>query len=539
MPHARDTPSPRRQALARMCHPHVHARSTDGAQAATIFSASSAFNETKLWYALDNATGGLLHHFDDFTREQEAELRSPPIVWACGQRTPARPSACRRLDHQMVCHIRFAQPLLCAAGVQLKWPLRRLTAHFEFCIERAPELPLTFAAACTPIFLNADAAARPPALHRLARWLQFMRTQVGRVKLHSLNHGNTLSEFLSRGKWTHLLDGLLKVKYWDIFEATSTHLSSSSHLAHPHTQERGAGNPYFAYDMVFTKCLSEERDDAEWTVIMDLDEYFTSLPPAPALTLTSFLQTLPPTQRQYHFCAVNQECQRRAQVYGVRAKTATRTGEAAAECEPLNGLGHFSLPMQASGHPVPPDRCLPHLGPDGSYESFAAHCKAALSPVHRLSYFLSHEAPGGRSQRGDTLTKPQAEAILQAALANPTQRACIEAMETDGFSAKANPEACILRCVGGVRMGNRLGDGWDESVDCGYDDLLGPERAQLGWSRGWNQTAGVAKYLARVAPYYTRGQLGEPASPPPPPRPPHHHHPPRPRPPPWWRGLFG
>ena len=91
--------SPRGRALARMCQPHMHFRSNDGKQAATIFSASNDFNETRLWYSLDNASGGWLHSFDSVQNEMLREHRTPPTVKVCGEKAKARHDGCDSRDH--------------------------------------------------------------------------------------------------------------------------------------------------------------------------------------------------------------------------------------------------------------------------------------------------------------------------------------------------------------------------------------------------------------------------------------------------------
>ena len=463
--------SPRGHALARMCQPHMHFRSEDGKQAATIFSASNAFNETRLWYSLDNASGGWLHRFDSVQNEMLRERNSPPTVKVCGKKAKVRHDGCDSRDHTVICHMRFEQEVLCSGTTSphLHWKGRRINARFEFCVEPVKELPLVFAAACAPFFLNANPSSHRPALARLERWLGSMGSQVDRIKLHSLNHGREVQAALKNV----VVPGLV-VKYWDFFEKTKSVLAASSHMANPFTQEQGAMNPYAAHDLVFTKCLSEERDDAEWTVIMDVDEYWTSLPPAPMLTMTAFLRTLPPSQRQYHFCAVDQECHRRSH-NSARPKSATRTGASAHECEPVVGLGHFSMPL-----PMPdrkpfhgPRQCLPHLGvgPNNSWASMEEHCLSALGPAPVLSYFLSHESG---PEQGPSAEEELRQ--LQAALANPEQRACIERGAYGETTA-----AKLGRCTPQMTR-NRLGGSWDEAVECRYTKLLAPEQALV--SRG-------------------------------------------------------
>lgn len=460
-------PSPRREALARMCRPMMHFRSDDGAQAATIFAASNAFNETRLWYSLDNATGGSLHKFTAVDAQMRSERLQPPVVLACGAKPAVVHRGCQSLDHTLVCHIRFAQPVLCGSrGVHLHWRNRGVNARFSFCVEPVVErLPLAFAAACAPFFLNTDVSTRPASLARLLRWLESMSAQVGRIKLHSLNRaGDVRAALDAKGALTQQVHDRLAVKYWDYMEKTKSVLIASSHLANPFTTEEGRVNPYSAHDLVFTKCLCEERDDAEWTLIMDVDEYWTSLPPAPMLTLTQFLRTLPPTLRQYHFCAVNQECHRRTRSEA-RAKTATRTG--ARDCEPVIGLGHFSLPLAGNGQP---SRCHPRLGPNSSWNSMESHCTAALGNAPILSYFLSHESSPTASP-----TKEQVHQLLREAMAVAEQRACIEAQP-----AGLTPEGALGKCTP-ERTRNRLGAGWDEVRECRYGSLLAPERAPLSW----------------------------------------------------------
>lgn len=454
--------SPHGHALARMCQPHMHFRSNDGTQALTIFSASNAYNQTRLWYSMDNATGGVLHKFDLVAMEMQRERRNPPTVTVCGSKVTPQMDGCNMRDHTVICHMRFEQPALCRGKgtPHMHWRNRRINAHFTFCVEAVPKLPLVFAAACAPFFLNANPSAHRPALARLTRWLGSMSAQVGRIKLHSLNHGSDV-----RAALKHTAVSGLVVKYWDFFEKTKSVLAASSHESNPFTQEQGTINPYAAHDLVFTKCLSEERDDAEWTVIMDVDEYWTALPPAPMMTMAAFLRTLPPAQRQYHFCAVDQECHRRPHS-SVRPKSATRTGISAHECEPVVGLGHFSLPMAVDVGP--PSRCWPHLGPNGSssWASMEEHCLSALGPAPVLSYFLSHET-------GPEL-RPSAEEeqrLLREALENPEQRSCIKRGGPDETAA-----AALGRCTP-QRTLNRLGGSWDEAVECRYNMLLAPERA--------------------------------------------------------------
>lgn len=450
----------------------MHFRSNDGKQAATVFSASNAFNETRLWYSLDNASGGWLHSFDSVRNEILREQKTPPTVMVCGEKAKARLDGCDIRDHTVICHLRFEQKVLCNGTMSphLHWKARHINVRFDFCVEAVKALPLVYAAACAPFFLNANPSSHRPALARLERWLGSMGSQVGRIKLHSLNHGSEVQAALKNT----VIPGLV-VKYWDFFERTKSVLAASSHLASPFTHSQGAMNPYAAHDLVFTKCLSEERDDAEWTIIMDVDEYWTSLPPAPMLTMTAFLRTLPPAQRQYHFCAVNQECHRRPHNFA-RAKSATRTGASAHECEPVVGLGHYSmpLPMQARKPFRGPRQCEPHLGvgPNNSWASMEEHCLSALGPAPVLSYFLSHEA-------GPEPRRPSAEEELrqlQAALANPEQRSCIQRGDS-GETTRAK----LGRCTPQITP-NRLGGGWDEAVECRYSMLLAPEQALV--SRG-------------------------------------------------------
>ena len=200
-----------------MCQPHMHFRSEDGKQAATIFSASNAFNETRLWYSLDNASGGWLHRFDSVQNEMLRERNSPPTVKVCGRKAKVRHDGCDSRDHTVICHMRFEQEVLCSGTTSphLHWKGRRINARFEFCVQPVKELPLVFAAACAPFFLNANPSSHRPALARLERWLGSMGSQVDRIKLHSLNHGREVQAALKNV----VVPGLV-VKYWDFFEKT-------------------------------------------------------------------------------------------------------------------------------------------------------------------------------------------------------------------------------------------------------------------------------------------------------------------------------
>ena len=120
-----------------------------------------------------------------------------------------------------------------------------------------------------------------------------------------------------------------------------------------------------------------------------------------------------------------------------------------------------------------PRQCLPHLGvgPNNSWASMEEHCLSALGPAPVLSYFLSHESG---PEQGPSAEEELRQ--LQAALANPEQRACIERGAYGETTA-----AKLGRCTPQITR-NRLGGSWDEAVECRYTKLLAPEQALV--SRG-------------------------------------------------------
>ena len=73
--------------LARMCSDTVHARSHDhNRTAVTVFAASHNGSETRLWYALDDLSNGLMQGFRGTAihDERERETTTPPEVRWCG-----------------------------------------------------------------------------------------------------------------------------------------------------------------------------------------------------------------------------------------------------------------------------------------------------------------------------------------------------------------------------------------------------------------------------------------------------------------------
>ena len=87
---------------------------------------------------------------------------------------------------------------------------------------------------------------------------------------------------------------------------------------------------------MLTKCLCEDRDLAQWTLLLDADEYWVSLPPAPQLGLGQFLAKLPASQQQHLFCTAEEACNLpvgpRAARY--RPKAALRSGRCSWLCRP-------------------------------------------------------------------------------------------------------------------------------------------------------------------------------------------------------------
>ena len=83
--------------LARMCDDTVYARSHDhNRTAVTVFAASHNGSETRLWYALDDLSNGLMQGFRGTAihDERERETTTPPEVRWCGHAASVQAYGC-------------------------------------------------------------------------------------------------------------------------------------------------------------------------------------------------------------------------------------------------------------------------------------------------------------------------------------------------------------------------------------------------------------------------------------------------------------
>lgn len=360
-------------AVIPMCEPLLHARLPSGDAAVSVFAMANGRNETRLWYALDHVQlGGRLgfkgssEDYGQWMIEHEGqEHKHPPRLSACGR--TFEPSLLTCIRHtSLVCHLRFNQTRLCP--VRIHWAIRKVSIVAHFC-PRGPAGPLStrpVASACLPFYLpplgSRNVQLTPALLEGLVRWLRFMRTQVGLVTIHALSRSAAI-QAATRGE-----HGRMVVRGWDAYEANNyTTLLPELSGYHNHFQT-----------WVLTKCLCEDRDLAQWTLLLDADEYWVSLPPAPQLGLGQFLAKLPASQQQHLFCTAEEACNLpvgpRAARY--RPKAALRSGRCSWYAGP-----HFS-------EPLPRGEAQPAACSSGfqGWDAFDAACQ---SPPPR--YYVSHD----------------------------------------------------------------------------------------------------------------------------------------------------
>ena len=388
----------------RMCESHVRAWSSDGKHSAAVFSMVNMLNTTTLWYSLDNVSLGRLRYYDDWYGTEREEVKRPPTVHSCGEQVDVSPLGCGHTVTgigypSIMCQVSFSQMHLCPA--QISWRRRALSLKVSYCKDHAPELPRVAVSACAPFFLNGLGLAAEQALRRVKLWVDFMAgvaggsRQVGRVHLHVLNRGAEVRTMLLGARRQALVAaGVLRVRFWDYYEAVGANFSSNSHVEAPSARRGGDDpytSPYHAYNLVYTKCLQEEQGSTEWMLIVDVDEYWKSVPrpPLPQLTVSQFLAAAPPRLQQHHFCVLTEECLRTF-VGMARPKSAMRVG--GGMCSWLGG-GHVSLPATTGQ----PNECFPFpvKGERFDWGAFASRCvEAAQAPpaFSQLANYFSHDA---------------------------------------------------------------------------------------------------------------------------------------------------
>ena len=390
---------------ARMCTSHVYVRSK--VYSVTIFSASFDGLETRLSYKVDEVRLGMLRGVDPSQRQQEweRELASPPQARMCQQAAPVRLYGCQK--RTMMCHLRITQPETCVidlrwsphrhrkiASAELHWPERRLKTKVDLCAT-APRLihggyegasrpgSLPVASACLPFYLSPDPQLALYTAGRLARWAHYMVSQVATIRVHVVaGDTNETRAFLQDATAELQRSGRLVFRRWSIYEdlrlrLPADHLRTTFEVMLQTTS--GELNPYLLQSLVLAKCVCEERDESEWTVLFDSDELYKSVPPAPARTLGQFLDSLPASQHQFLFCAIEEHCfhghPSPDAAKGVRTKPALRTSSdcvwivGAHEGKPLNETeGESGCWQQAWGRDV--------------------HKKCTSGP---LSYYVAHQ----------------------------------------------------------------------------------------------------------------------------------------------------
>ena len=439
--------------LTRMCKPYVRATHSSGI-AYTVFTGVNANNVTRLWYRANryNVTSGvvkpLLNESDPNPEKVHPHSvgATTPAIHACGQRLVHTQSMCMfgweaaevmcliSIKHVELCPLVLYFTPLDANGND-KAPSSRPKVKIDFCLPSAPPPPRVVAGVCAPVWLSPGTQTAQFALDRLLRWIRFMgdgadqgRSQVGRIFLHSLNRKGDIAAAMNT--LDPQLRSVLHTTYWNYFEAAGPWVSDvwpDSHERSPTHPWPGMTNPYDAYPLVYTKCLYEERDRVEWMFIMDVDEFWKSVPPAPQRTIQQFLAPLSTFHQQWHFCAMDEECHRgtppkmykgKDHTAVARPKSAVRIGGPRARCQwaPGHLAGHVSIPFgrynqqrleddsfvdqpscpypnhiiekHPSGRPTCSCERLTYLQlvPNKTWDSFQRFCKS-----QPLDYYLSHD----------------------------------------------------------------------------------------------------------------------------------------------------
>ena len=400
---------------ARMCASYVHVRSQT--YSVTIFSASYDGLETRISYKLDEVMTdkkhlGLLRGLSPSQRAQEQarELASPPQARMCGQVTPVRIYGCHKAS--MMCHLRITQPKTCMidlrwsphratskiAFAELHWPERRLTIKVNLCAtaprsirgsymgaSRPGALPIV--SACLPFYFSPDPQLALYTAKRLARWARYMASQVASIRVHIVaGDTNETRAFLQDATADLQRDGRLIVRRWSIYEdlqlrLPSDHLRTTFETMFDNQAKDGSKelNPYLLMPLVRAKCVCEERDESEWTVLFDSDELYKSVPPAPSRTLGQFLNSLPASQHQFLFCAIEEHCfnghPRLDATAGVRTKPALRTSS---DCVWTAGA-HDSRPLNESE------------GDSGCWQHEWVQDTGTKCKSGPLSYYVAHQ----------------------------------------------------------------------------------------------------------------------------------------------------
>ena len=377
--------------LARMCSDTVHARSHDhNRTAVTVFAASHNGSETRLWYTIDDLSHGLMRGFSSAYHHiaRESEIGSPPDVRWCGHATLPRMYGCAW--NRMVCHIRFSQPRLCS--IELHWPQRRLTVTVQMCQRLPSDVSAgqaRYVSACVPLYFSPSPALAAYSVGRLARWSRYMVSQADAVRVHVVAGATAQTRTaLDLAVGDLLRSGQLHLRAWGLYESLQLRMPST-HQGTTFEQIRdrdadGELNPYRVFPLVQLKCMCEERDESEWVVLLDADELYKSVPPAPSRTLAQFLASLPTSQHQFLFCAVDEQCfrWRKDAPAAVRPKAAVRVSS---DCVWM-ASAHYAFPLsdepgQAGNGDGGAGCWQPHWVND-----FERKCKSGP-----LSYYVSHQ----------------------------------------------------------------------------------------------------------------------------------------------------
>ena len=369
-----------------MCDDTVHARSHDhNRTAVTVFAASHNGSETRLWYALDDLSNGLMRGFkglESIRYERERETTSPPQVRWCGHAASVQAYGCA--GPRMICHIRFSQPRLCT--IDLHWPHRQLSATVQMC-QRPPSAadaaPSRYVSVCVPLYFSPSPDLAAYSSRRLARWARYMVSQADAVRVHVVAGATPQTQaVLDDAAGDLLRSGSLHVRTWGLYERLKLRLSSSQQQTtfdkmHDHVGD-GELNPYLFQTLVQTKCMCEERDESEWLVFLDADELYKSVPPAPTRTLAQFLASLPAYQHQFLFCAIDEQCFRgpKDALAPIRPKPAVRVSSGCV----WYGSAHAAVPLSGESDD---GGCWQR----GWGNDFVQKCRSGP-----MSYYVSHQA---------------------------------------------------------------------------------------------------------------------------------------------------